>query len=537
MALKRSLDYVTINSNERLDTLPLELLEDIVDQLDLQSIGRLSRVNSVLYENITHRLHRVWKRHYISLLSILSLLEPPAVSDEQDEFPKSLFPRSNRLSSASPPQSLSPPSPQSMLLANVPKISAMQLLDDPPLPPPENSIVAGYQTYFISKPTSSVSKESKEVQDTSAIQFKKCWHQANCSLKLPSAEWKALCHDLIINLVHKPSSSKSFSTPTPTSGVVESNWRMFAFQVGKRLVRLTNGMVTGSVISEDSSSDESPPGSNQSSPSSSYSSLLSESPSTSPVSSPPSSFSDLTEGYKNTLVPQATLSAKSPFSFIFLVDSLSTASDEGRLSSDYLLNGFYITSCVVEDNDTKQEFECIPKTPSVEVPPVWPSFFSSFEISEDVKSENRRRGARQRSTSRIPLSSYVTGIFAEKLLCGGAQTMSLQPSANFKRRGDRWNPKTLSVRFWYTISSGDSSFDPPPLVLTAANSDAPSSELLTDGVAPKFTRTVCRRQIQAFYDDQWKQRVEITPGLKVACAVRASIDLGGREIAFGLNFE
>jgi len=106
--------------------------------------------------------------------------------------------------------------------------------------------------------------------------------------------------------------------------------------------------------------------------------------------------------------------------------------------------------------------------------------------------------------------------------------MSLQPSTNFKRRSERWNPKTLSVRFWYTISSGDSSFDPPPLVLSASG---------TEGDTPKYSRTLCRRQIQAFYDDQWKKRVEITPGLKVACAVRASLDLGGKEIAFGLNFE
>jgi len=81
-----------------------------------------------------------------------------------------------------------------------------------------------------------------------------------------------------------------------------------------------------------------------------------------------------------------------------LVDSLSTASEEGRLSSDYLLNGFYITSCTVEENDMKQEPAYEETIPSLDIPPAWPSFFSSFEMSEEVKCE-RRRG-RNRSTSR-----------------------------------------------------------------------------------------------------------------------------------------
>lgn len=267
-------------------------------------------------------------------------------------------------------------------------------------------------------------------------------------------------------------------------------------------------------------------------------------------------------------VPESELDPNLPFSLVFVID---TTKD----NPTYLLHGFYLTSAILPDD--------VPSAPSThclneddeadrrrrqpDLPAGWPTYLSSMEVAAITSSASSRRGS---------MSAYVSGIFAEKLLCGGAQTLSLQPVDRFQLKQERWAPtNNLCVRFWYT-SSGDSSFDPPPVVLNPIQ--APSSNSSSDlhstsptispigpspisnanaragsGSLPLGTgsgsgsmiltrpggssRMICRREIRSFYDGATKTHVKFTSGLRVAVAVRASFDLGGRELIFGIKFK
>jgi len=48
---------------------------------------------------------------------------------------------------------------------------------------------------------------------------------------------------------------------------------------------------------------------------------------------------------------------------------------------------------------------------------------------------------------------------------------------------------------------------------------------------------ICRREIRSLYDGEKKKHIKFTSGMRVAFAIRASLDLGGGEIICGIKFK